>query len=136
LAKPDGQEGLRRLLDVLVDQSQALTRGEPDERVFGFKDWFTLADTVRRTQGAPGLEPHGFHQICRHTFAARYLGQGHNLRQLMEVGGWRSNKAVMIYAHLERKTVDQTIRDLPSLLSDAVLDNVLDVTMRLNNKGK
>lgn len=114
---------------------QALTVGADDELVFGFKDRFTLADSVRRTQEAAGLEPHGFHQIGRHTFAARYLAQGHNLRELMDAGGWRTYKAVLIYAHLERKIVDQTIKDLPALPSDSVLDNVLDFSKRLGEKG-
>jgi hypothetical protein len=112
------KNGQPRRVVMQPDLFQALADlpvGKPEERVFGYRDRFTLADNVRATQEAAGLETHGFHQIGRHTFAARYLAQGHNLRQLMEAGGWRSYKAVLIYAHLERKTVDQTIRDLPGL---------------------
>jgi integrase len=112
----------------------ALPEGAPNERVFGFNDRFALADAVRATQEAAGLDPHGFHQIGRHTFAARYLAQGHNLRQLMEAGGWRTYKAVLIYAHLERKTVDQTIRDLPGLQPKTVLLPVLKILNAKNDK--
>lgn len=105
----------------LFQALMALPEGAPNERVFGFRDRFSLADAVRATQEAAGLEPHGFHQVGRHTFAARYLAQGHNLRQLMEAGGWLSYKSVLIYAHLERKTVDQTIRDLPGLKGPAAV---------------
>ena len=118
----------------LFQALHALEVGAPNDRVFGFKDRFALADAVRETQVAAGLERHGFHEVGRHTFAARYLAQGHNLRQLMEAGGWRSYKSVLVYAHLEQTTIDQTIKDLPRLPSASGLENVLDFAKHLNKK--
>lgn len=50
-------------------------------------------------QARAGLEPVTWHEL-RHTWASWHVMAGTSLRALMDLGGWRSYKSVLRYAHL------------------------------------
>ncbi len=59
--------------------------------------------------GIDRFRPHD----CRHTFATWHYQQNRNLIALMKVGGWKSEKMVLRYAHMNVGDLAGTIRRLP-----------------------
>lgn len=93
--------------------------------VFGYKsrrqfltDWHHACDLLgierRRSEG--GLTPHGM----RHSFASWLDGQGKSLRQIMEAGGWESERAAMRYVHLGSAAAVDSVVNLPSIRAKSV----------------
>ena len=77
--------------------------------VFGFKTRHSLNLTS--------------HEVGRHAFAARLLGQGYTLKQVQEAGGWKSYRMVAeVYGHLEKSSVHDAMR-----AADTKLAQLMDV---------
>jgi integrase len=60
-----------------------------------------------RRAGITDFHPHD----CRHTWATWHYAANRNLPALMELGGWRSEKMVLRYAHVEH--LAESIAALP-----------------------
>lgn len=57
----------------------------------------------------PDFTPHD----CRHTWASWFYGATRDIRALMELGGWKSEKMVMRYTHLNPDHLTAAIDTLP-----------------------
>ena len=62
-----------------------------------------------RRAGITDFHPHD----CRHTWATWLYGETGNLRQLMELGGWKSIKMVERYTHVNPDHLRSAIDALP-----------------------
>jgi integrase len=69
----------------------------PGDRVFGQENFHTAA--FRKAAKRAGLEGLRWHDL-RHTGASWAVQSGVTLPQLMELGGWKSYRMVLRYAHL------------------------------------
>jgi integrase len=59
--------------------------------------------------GVEGFTPHG----CRHTWATLHYALNHDLGALMRLGGWKSERMVLRYAHVNVDELRHTIEALP-----------------------
>lgn len=97
-------------------------RGERDGSVFRRHDGRAYAEreggghiktgfagACRRAQIAPGFSPHGL----RHTWATWHYAQHRDLIGLMRLGGWKSERMVMRYAHVNVADLAAGIEALP-----------------------
>ena len=101
-------------LSVLLEQ-----KGIHDEFVFVYQDHPVKQTSTRAWYSAlkrAGIEDFTWHDL-RHTWASWHVQSGTPLHELMELGGWKTYKTVLRYAHL---AADQ--------LSSAAgrIDNVFD----------
>ena len=79
--------------------------------LFGFASRFSLNQALARAQKRAGLPVMTSHKLGRHAFAARLLRRGHNIKEAMDAGGWKSVRLFTeTYAHLERSTVEAAVR--------------------------
>lgn len=62
-----------------------------------------------RRAGLSGITPH----TLRHTWATWHYQQNHDLAALMQLGGWKSEKMVLRYAHVNVSHLAQSIAVLP-----------------------
>ena len=62
-----------------------------------------------RRAGIENFTPHD----CRHTWATWHYAANHDLGELMELGGWRSEAMVMRYAHVNTEHLKAGIDRLP-----------------------
>jgi integrase len=99
-----------------------LPRGNPDAPLFGYASRYSLVRILRRAADRAGLPYYGPHKVGRHSFAKRFLASGNTLRELMDGGGWASVQAVMLYAHLERRRVDEAMRSVETPLGRWIED--------------
>lgn len=81
---------------------------EPGEKVFGKVDARNLRRDFDKAVKKAGVSPFRFHDL-RHTFASRLAMNGVNDRTLQALGGWKTPRMILRYAHLG-----------PSHLQDAV----------------
>jgi integrase len=93
-------------------------------RLCGFNDRWRLNSAIAEACKRAGLPVMSSHQVGRHAFAARLLGQGKTLKEVQEAGGWSPDSLPMlarVYGHMERKAVDAAVRaadaDLSKLLN-------------------
>lgn len=86
-----------------------LDLSKPDAPLFGYASRFSLTRIIKRGCKRAGITYFSPHKVGRHTFAARFLADGHSIKALQEAGGWSSLGAVMIYAHLERSKVQAAV---------------------------
>lgn len=76
--------------------------------LFGFKTRHSLNQALERAARRTGLPYLSSHKVGRHTFAARHLRNGRTLKEVAEMGGWKSIPLVAeTYGHLERSHVDE-----------------------------
>ena len=87
---------------------KGLSDPEPGEKVFGKVDARNLRRDFDKAVKKAGIEPFRFHDL-RHTFASRLAMNGVNDRTLQTLGGWKTPRMILRYAHLG-----------PSHLQDAV----------------
>jgi integrase len=64
-----------------------------------------------RRAGIIDFRPHD----CRHTWATWHYAANRDPRALMELGGWKSEKMVWRYAHINKDHLASGISSLPSL---------------------
>jgi integrase len=67
-----------------------------------------------RRAGIKNFTPHD----CRHTWATWHYAANRDLAGLMELGGWRSERMVLRYAHINKAQLAPGIANLPSLGGD------------------
>lgn len=103
---------LAPMLVVALKEHLALTTVGPDERVFGWKSRFALAQMVRRAREHAKLEPYRPHDIGRHSFGRRMTAAGMDRRQLKKAGNWDSDAAVARYEHLADDQIAEAVRDV------------------------
>jgi integrase len=84
--------------------------GEPYERKIdgGGQIKTAFAGACRRA-GIRELSPHG----CRHTWATWHYGANRDLVALMQLGGWKSERMVLRYAHVNVSQFAASIAALP-----------------------
>jgi integrase len=94
------------LLPPFVNEAmRLLDLSDPEAKLFGYASRFSLTRIIKRGCKRAGLQYFSPHKVGRHTFAARFLADGHSIKALQEAGGWHSLGAVGRYAHLERSRV-------------------------------
>jgi integrase len=86
----------------------------PDGRPYAFRDHSggqirKAFVTACRRAGIENFRPHD----CRHTFATWYYAETCDLAGLMRLGGWRSERMVLRYAHVNVSDLAPAIRRLP-----------------------
>jgi integrase len=84
-------------LSVLADQ-----QGKHDEYVFVYKKHPVKQTSTKAWYLAlerAGIEDFRWHDL-RHTWASWHVQSGTSLHELMELGGWKTYKTVLRYAHL------------------------------------
>lgn len=112
----NGDARLVPLPDFVNEIVAALDPPDRSKPLFGFPSRFAVYDEIKaasKRAGVPFLSPH---KLGRHSFAARLLRGGLSLAALKEAGRWKSNNAVMFYAHLEKSQVDQAMRGVSTTL--------------------
>ena len=62
-----------------------------------------------RRAGISNFRPHD----CRHTWATWHYRENRDLIQLMELGGWKSERMVLRYAHVNKSNLAASIEALP-----------------------
>lgn len=65
-------------------------------------------NTMLKRAGISDFSPHG----CRHTWATWHYGANRDVISLMQLGGWKSSKMVMRYAHVNPDHLAPTMVDL------------------------
>jgi integrase len=112
----NGDARLVPLPDFVNEIVAALDPPDRSKPLFGFPSRFAVYDEIKaasKRAGVPFLSPH---KLGRHSFAARLLRSGMSLAGLKEAGRWKSNNAVMFYAHLEKSQVDREMRGVSTSL--------------------
>lgn len=64
-----------------------------------------------RRSGIVDFSPHD----CRHTWATWHYQQNRDLNALMRLGGWKSERMVLRYAHINLGEVEHTITAMPAI---------------------
>jgi integrase len=102
------------LLDAMrAHIAKNLTGADGDTPVFGFATRWGLPQMVARVRRRAGLKHFRPHQIGRHAFARRFLGEGRTLKELQEAGGWGDIKAPsQYYSHLEQSRVQNLVANV------------------------
>jgi integrase len=73
------------------------------ESVFGYRTSQGANKALAKAAERAGIEYLSCHEIGRHTFAARILGAGYDLKTLKEAGRWKKLAVVdECYGHLEQ----------------------------------
>lgn len=108
-----------------------LPHDQPDMPLFGYASRWSLnrilTRAVRRANRLlvengklPLVKNYSPHKLGRHLFAKRFLEDGNSLKALMDAGGWTSVKAVAVYAHIERKMIDDAVAGVTTSIAAAV----------------
>lgn len=74
----------------------------PEDRFFPWSERWQIRDLISEIVGRSGVRFHP--HMGRHTFGDITHAKGGSLRDLMDLGGWRSERAAMRYTH---KNVDR-----------------------------
>jgi len=120
-------ERLARMRAAVKDDTLEL---DPETPLFGYSTRFSIWHMVARGCERAKIKHASPHKIGRHTFAARFLADGHSLKALMEAGGWRSVGAVLRYSHLETSKVRQAVAHVSTPLSTQLaLEHTQDSTV-------
>lgn len=108
-----------------------LPRDDPNAALFGYASRFSLTRIIKRAAKRAKVEYFSPHKVGRHLFAARFLGDRHSLKALMDAGGWRSLSAVMVYSHLEKRVVEDAVVGVSTPLRSLDMTDTLDCTLKL-----
>jgi integrase len=94
-----------------TETHQAVLAVLPDEGpAFRYQTTQGLGKAIKRAAKAAGLPYMRGHVIGRHSFAARILAKGYDLKTLKEAGRWKKLQVVdEIYGHLEGSRVHDAI---------------------------
>ena len=99
------------------DAMRLLPMDDPEAPLFGYASRFSLNRIIKRGCLRAGLRYFSPHKVGRHTFASRFLADGHSLKALQEAGGWRTIGVVAkTYAHLERSQVQNAVASVSTPL--------------------
>lgn len=87
----------------------------PDDTVFGYASRWSVNQAIERVCQKAGIKYYSSHRLGRHSFAARVLGAGYDIKRLKEAGGWATLQVVSeTYGHLERSEVDRLVLEVGS----------------------
>jgi len=64
-----------------------------------------------RRAGITEFTPHG----CRHTFATWHYAANRDLKALKEIGGWKSEKMLWRYIHINPDDLAPSVNNIPSI---------------------
>lgn len=105
------------LTDETRDALTALSPVPAGSPLFGDLDRNKVHYRLTRMANEANIEPLSAHSVGRHSFAARFLKQGHSLKMLAEAGGWANTKMPdEVYGHLETSNVHDAMRDAAQTL--------------------
>lgn len=137
----NGKARMVPVSETVADAIRALVRLdnlEEGDTVFGYADRWSVNQAIRRVCAKAGLRYYSSHKLGRHAFASRLLMAGRTLKEVQEGGGWDSFQIVAdIYAHLEKKAIDEVVRGKGSEVSELFSDTSLThATNGQNRKNK
>jgi len=88
----------------------AIMPAKKDAPVFGYETVQGVNSALRRAAKRAGVAYLSTHKIGRHTFAARLLAAGHDIKMVKEAGRWKKLQVVdERYGHLEIRTVHEAM---------------------------
>lgn len=100
---------------------------EREGLLFGLLDRHSFNQALERACRRAKIRVMTSHEVGRHAFAARLLGQGYTLKQVQEAGGWKSYRMVaQVYGHLEKSSVHDAMR-----LADTKLAQLMDSSEKI-----
>ena len=128
------------LLPPFVNEAmKLLDLSDPEAPLFGYASRFSLTRIIKRGCRRAGIAYFSPHKVGRHTFAARFLADGHSLKALQEAGGWKGIGAVVRYAHLERTQIQRSVASvstqLGTLLAQQNGENVIEINRHGRKRG-
>lgn len=89
---------------------KAIMPARKDAPVFGYGTVQGVNSALRRAAKRAGTPYLSTHEIGRHTFAARLLDAGHDIKMVKEAGRWKKLQVVdERYGHLEIRTVHEAM---------------------------
>ena len=117
------------------DAMRLLPMGDPEAPLFGYASRFSLDRIIKRGCNRARIQYFSPHKVGRHTFASRFLADGHSLKALQEAGGWRTIGVVAkTYAHLERSQVQNAVASVTTPLSTLLTQQDEAEIVTLGNK--
>ena len=117
------------------DAMRLLPMGNPEARLFGYASRFSLVRIIKRGCNRAKIQYFSPHKVGRHTFASRFLADGHSLKALQEAGGSRTIGVVAkTYAHLERSQVQNAVASVTTPLSTLLTQQDEAEIVTLGNK--
>jgi len=84
---------------------------EPTDKVFNVGHCKSLSRSFAVAVRKAGLAPFRFHDL-RHTFASRLAMNGANDRTLQTLGGWKTPRMLLRYAHLGPSHLQEAVEEL------------------------
>ncbi|MGC8499842.1 MAG: tyrosine-type recombinase/integrase [Leptospirillia bacterium] len=84
---------------------------EPTDKVFAVGHCKSLSRSFAVAVRKAGLAPFRFHDL-RHTFASRLAMNGANDRTLQTLGGWKTPRMLLRYAHLGPSHLQEAVEEL------------------------
>lgn len=107
---------LREMLANLPLRPHERSRGSKPARrsgkIFGYRDRWQFYGDWRQALSATDIVDFRPHDLG-HTFATWLRQQGHDLRMLMDAGGWKDIKSVARYSHVATPEVARAVAGLP-----------------------
>ena len=97
---------VRETLSILAGEGP-----EPGEKVFGKLEPRNLRRDFDKAVHKAGIAPFRFHDL-RHTFASRLAMNGANDRTLQTLGGWKTPRMILRYAHLGPSHLQEAVEEL------------------------
>lgn len=95
---------------VALEAVKAIMPTRKDAPVFGYETVQGVNSALRRAAKRAGVPHLSTHPIGRHTFAARLLGAGYDIKMVKEAGRWKKLQIVdETYGHLEIRTVHEAM---------------------------
>ncbi len=93
-----------------VEAVDAVMPRRKDAPVFGYETVQGVNSALRRAAKRAEVPYLSTHKIGRHTFAARLLAAGHDIKMVKEAGRWKKLQVVdERYGHLEIRTVHEAM---------------------------
>lgn len=95
---------------VAIEAVKAIMPARKDAPVFGYETVQGVNSALRRAAKRAGVPYLSTHEIGRHTFAARLLAAGHDIKMVKEAGRWKKLQVVdERYGHMEIRQVHEAM---------------------------
>jgi integrase len=102
----NGEPALVPLPEEALAAVRAIMPQDPDAPVFGYRFGSGINKALRTAAKRAGLPHLSIHKIGRHTFAARLLNAGYDIKTVKEAGRWKTLDVVdETYGHLEQRYI-------------------------------
>jgi integrase len=110
------------ILNPKVIKALAAYPWKQSARVFGYMSHTGVNTATRKACVRAGVPYHCPKDTGRHSWATRFLEEGHTLKELQVAGRWKNIQTpAMIYGHLEHSKVDDAVRDVGEKWAEAQL---------------